>query len=226
MRCPTVSGAIRPRLWVAVLNTCRSSAVGAVVAERLLHPTAGYPLLAIEALGVDLEQHRDRVPGPLRDLDSWYVTVESRSPRPGCLPVVNPGTPQSTVALVRTRGSGEFHVISDHRVEQTAHVERAGPGTRQATLLCSAPSSAPNKASGYLSGNETEECSVSTTALSRPDESGQWNRMICSGSTEITQIRALACAEEAEDLRVLVYRHRRSGRAVQVGTGGVTVPHC
>jgi hypothetical protein len=39
------------------------SGLGAAVAQRLLHPTTRYPILAVEAFGVDLEQHLYRVAG-------------------------------------------------------------------------------------------------------------------------------------------------------------------
>jgi hypothetical protein len=43
------------------------------VAERLLHPTTGDFILAIEAFTLS----SNRVPGPLRDLGGWCAAVEA-----------------------------------------------------------------------------------------------------------------------------------------------------
>lgn len=45
-------------------------------AQRVLNAPLGYPVLAVDALGVDLEQYGDAVPGPLGDLGGRDAAVE------------------------------------------------------------------------------------------------------------------------------------------------------
>jgi hypothetical protein len=66
------------RLRVTVPNTCRSSGPDAPVAQCFLHSKTCDLLMAIEAFGVNLQEHLYRVPGPLGDLGSWYAPVEPR----------------------------------------------------------------------------------------------------------------------------------------------------
>jgi hypothetical protein len=74
--CPGVTGPDRPWAAICAQYAPKVRLRPPRVPERLLDPVACDRVLPVNALGVDLEQHLYRVPGPLGDLRCGYSPVE------------------------------------------------------------------------------------------------------------------------------------------------------